>query len=58
VALQPNGRLWRIAAADLNPQNPPGKPRAVDIVESPLTTVPGRLAAPKLSMSIYEFQVR
>ena len=58
VALQPNGRLWRIASADLNPQNPAGKPRAVDIVESQLTAAPGRLTAPKLSISIYEFPVR
>ena len=58
AALQPNGRLWRIASADLNPLNPPGKPRAVDIVESPLTAVPGRLAVPKLSIGIYEFPVR
>ena len=58
AAVQPNGRLWRIASADLNPLNPPGKPRAVDIVESPLTAVPGRLAVPKLSIAIYEFPVR
>lgn len=58
VALQPGGKLWRIAAAELNPQNQPGKPPAVDIVESAVTQVPGRLVIPKLSISLYEWPVR
>jgi alpha-N-arabinofuranosidase len=58
VTLQPQGRLWRIAATDLNPRNEPGKPRAVDIAQSTLTAVPGHLAVPKLSIGIYEFPVR
>ena len=46
------------AGADLAADNVPGKPLVVDIVESPLTGVPGRLTVPKLSMSIYELPLR
>jgi alpha-N-arabinofuranosidase len=52
------GRSWRIAGADLTTANEPGKPLAVDIVESPLTGVPGRLTVPKLSITIYESPIR
>jgi alpha-N-arabinofuranosidase len=58
VTVQDKGRLWRIAGADLTADNEPGKPLVVDIVESPLTGVPGRLTIPKLSMSIYELPLR
>jgi alpha-N-arabinofuranosidase len=58
VAVQNQGRLWRIAAADLTAANTPGKPRVVDIVESSLTEAPGRLAIPPISISIYEFPLR
>jgi alpha-N-arabinofuranosidase len=58
VTVQDKGRLWRIAGADLAAENQPGKPLVVDIVESPLTGVPGRLTVPKLSMSIYELPLR
>jgi len=58
VAVQSQGRLWRIATADLTAANTPGKPPMVDIVESSLTEAPGRLAIPPISISIYEFPVR
>ena len=58
VTVQDKGRLWRIAAAELTADNEPGKPLVVDIVQSPLTGVPGRLTVPKLSMSIYELPLR
>jgi alpha-N-arabinofuranosidase len=58
VTVQNQGRLWRIAAADLTAANAPGKPRVVDIVESSLTAPPGRLAIPPISISIYEYPVR
>ena len=58
VTVQDKGRMWRIAGADLAADNVPGKPLVVDIVESPLTGVPGRLTVPKLSMSIYEIPLR
>jgi len=58
AALQPGGRLWRIAGANWNPRNEAGKPREVDIVESALTEPPARLTVPKLSISLYEYPVR
>ena len=58
VAVQDQGRLWRVAGANLAAANEPGKPRAVDIVESPVTQAPGRLAIPPISISIYEFPLR
>ena len=58
VAVQNQGRLWRIAAADLTAANTPGKPPVVGIVESPLSEAPGRLAIPPISISIYEYPVR
>ena len=61
VALQAGGKLWRIAAGELNPRNQPGKPPVVDIVESAesaVTRVPGTLAIPKLSINLYEWPVR
>jgi alpha-N-arabinofuranosidase len=58
VAVQNQGRLWRIAAADLTAANTPGKPPVVDIVESPLSEPPGRLAIPPFSIGIYEYPVR
>ena len=58
VAVQNQGRLWRIAAADLTAANTPGKPPVVDIVESSLDESPGRLAIPPFSISIFEYPVR
>ncbi|MES1255725.1 MAG: alpha-N-arabinofuranosidase [Acidobacteriota bacterium] len=58
VTVQGNGRVWRIAGADLTAANVPGKPLVVDIVESPLAGWPGRLAVPKLSISIYELPLQ
>jgi alpha-N-arabinofuranosidase len=58
VAVQSQGRLWRIATADLTAANTPGKPQVVDIVESSVNEAPGRLAIPPISISIYEYPVR
>jgi alpha-N-arabinofuranosidase len=58
VALQAGGKLWRIAAGDLNPRNQPGKPPVLDIVESAVAELPGGLAIPKLSISLYEWPVQ
>lgn len=56
--VQEKGRLWRISSADLTAANARGKPLVVDIVESPLTEAPGRLAVPPISVSVYEFPLR
>ena len=58
VAVQAKGRVWRIAPKDLTAGNEPGKPLAVDIVESPLAEAPARLSIPPISVSIYEYPVR
>ena len=58
VAVQNQGRLWRIAPTDLTAANTPGKPLVVDIVETSLTEAPARLAIPPISISIYEYPVR
>jgi alpha-N-arabinofuranosidase len=58
VTLQEKGRVWRVAGANLTDDNEPGKPLMVDIVESPLTGMPGTLKVPKLSISIYEVPLR
>jgi alpha-N-arabinofuranosidase len=58
VAVQNQGRLWRIAPTDLTAGNTPGKPLVVDIVESALNEAPGRLAIPPISISVYEYPVR
>jgi alpha-N-arabinofuranosidase len=58
VAVQRQGRLWRIAAADLTADNEPGKPLVVDIAESPLAAGAGRWTVPKLSISIYQLPIR
>jgi alpha-N-arabinofuranosidase len=58
ATVQDKGRVWRIAGANLTDDNEPGKQLVVDIVESPLTGVPGRLTVPKLSISIYELPIQ
>jgi alpha-N-arabinofuranosidase len=58
VTLQEKGHVWRVAGAHLTDDNEPGKPLMVDIVESPLTGMPGTLKVPKLSISIYEVPLR
>ncbi len=58
VRLGSQGRLRRIAATNWNPQNNPGQPREVDIVESAVNQAPATLVAPKLSVEIYEFPVQ
>jgi alpha-L-arabinofuranosidase len=58
VSVQEKGRVWRVAGAHLTDDNEPGKPLMVDIVETPLTGMPGRLTVPKLSISIYEVPLR
>lgn len=58
VSLASQGRLWQIAAAPWDTRNDPGKPRGVDIIESPVNQAPTRLTSPKLSLEIYEFPVQ
>jgi alpha-N-arabinofuranosidase len=57
VRLKAGGKLWRIAAGELNPRNQPGKLPVVEIAESAVTGVPAGLTIPKLSISVYEWPV-
>ena len=58
AAVQDKGQVWRIAGKNLTDDNEPGKPLAVNIVETPFTGAPGTLTVPKLSISIYELPLR
>jgi len=58
IQLRGAGRLWRMAARDVNAENDPGKKPAVDIVEIPVKEIPSRLAVVPLSINLYEFQAR
>jgi alpha-N-arabinofuranosidase len=58
AAVQAKGRVWRIAGASLTDDNEPGKPMAVNIVETPFTGAPGPLTVPQLSISIYELPIQ
>jgi alpha-N-arabinofuranosidase len=58
VTPENKGQVWRVAGNNLTDDNEPGKPLMVDIAESPLAGMPGRLAVPKLSISIYEWPVQ
>ena len=58
VNLGSQGHVWKIAAANWNPHNDPGKPREVDIVESAVNQAPATLTSPKLSIEVFEFPVQ
>ncbi len=58
LKLGSEGRVWKIAPGEWNPHNDPGKPRAVDIVESAVDQPPATLLSPKLSIEIFEFPVQ
>jgi len=58
VKLGSQGRVWKVAATGWNPNNAPGKPRELDIVESAVNQTPASLTSPKLSLEIFEFPVQ
>jgi alpha-N-arabinofuranosidase len=58
VQLQGSGRMWRIAAPNLEADNVPGKKPELEIVESPMREVPKTLALPPLSISLCEFDAK
>ncbi|MEO8594014.1 MAG: alpha-N-arabinofuranosidase [Candidatus Solibacter sp.] len=66
VSLQGSGKLLRIVAPETPAQTPPQpgaggqglRGPAVNIAETRLTEIPGKLAVPKQSISIYELPVR
>jgi alpha-N-arabinofuranosidase len=58
VQLRGSGRMWRIAAPNLDADNVPGKRPELEIAESPVREVPKALALPPLSISLWEFEVK
>ena len=58
VKLTGTTRLWRVAMADYAATNRPGEKPAVDLVEVPVSGVPGRLTVPPISVSVYAFEAR
>jgi alpha-N-arabinofuranosidase len=60
TGVSPSGgaRLWRISGEDYNVRNVPGEDPVVEIEESRIGEVPGRLTLPPISISLYEFAVR
>jgi alpha-N-arabinofuranosidase len=58
VQLQGAGRMWRIAAPNLDADNEPGKKPELEIVETPVRELPKTLALPPLSISLCEFEAR
>ena len=52
------GRLWRMAPANLNATIEVGRPPGVRVEEFVLDSVPGRVSIPPISVSIFEFRVK
>lgn len=55
--LRGQGRLWQIAAPNVDSTNQPGKKPAVDIVESAQGALSGPMRVPAISVNVYEFKV-
>jgi alpha-L-arabinofuranosidase len=51
------GKLWQIAASDVNATNQPGQKPAVEIAEIPQKELPEKVQVPPISINVYEFQV-
>jgi len=60
TGVSPSGgaRLWRISGENYDVRNVPGEKPVVEIMESEIKEVPGRLTLPPISISLYEFAVR
>ncbi len=57
VKLSAQGKLWQIAAPNVNATNEVGKQPAVDIVESPQGALSENMRVPAISVNVYEFKV-
>jgi alpha-N-arabinofuranosidase len=58
VTLDGGGRMWEIAAPNLQARNLPAQAPQVQTIESPIQTIPDRLTLPPLSITLYEFKVK
>jgi len=57
VTLRGPGKLWQIAAPNVNAANEPGKKPAVEILEYPLRALTERVQVPAISVNVYAFEV-
>jgi alpha-N-arabinofuranosidase len=57
VKLRGPGKLWQIAAANINTANEPGKKPAVEILEYPQKTLAEKVQVPPISVNVYEFEI-
>ena len=57
VKLRGPGKLWQIAAPNVNAANEAGKKPAVDIVEHPSQALSGTVQVPAVSINVYEFDI-
>jgi len=57
IQLRGTGKMWRMAAPNVEVENEPGKKAAVEIVEAPVREIPRTMALPPLSISVCEFEV-
>ena len=58
VKLASEGRKWTISGDDQMLYNDPGKPRAVDIVESAAKRLSGKYVAEPMSITLYRFDAK
>jgi len=57
VQLRGHGKLWQIAASNLNAANEPGKKPAVQILEYSQQVLSETIPVPPISVNVYEFQI-
>ncbi len=58
VQLQGTGTMRRMAAANMNDDNHPGKDPVLEVRQTPVTEQPTTLAVPPLSISLYELDMK
>jgi alpha-N-arabinofuranosidase len=57
VKLSSQGKLWQIAAPNVNATNEVGKQPAVNIIESPQNALSENMRVPAISVNVYEFKI-
>ncbi len=57
VRLSGPGKLWQIAAPNMEAANEPGQKPAVDIVEHSQQALSGTVEVPPISVNVYEFEI-
>ncbi len=58
IQLRGTGKLWQIAAPNVDAENEPGKKPVVDIVEIAVKEIPSTLAVAPISVNVYEFETK